>query len=133
MLAGLVHDVGAIPVLVRAERVSDLLSNERLLAPLVYALHAETGAAMLAAWRFPPELASAALEHENIERRHAAEPDYADAVIAANVLCRLGSKHPHGQTQLDAVPAVRKFGLSTEDLADIGAEARRRGAVLLRL
>lgn len=113
MLAGLLHDIGALPILVKAENTPELLDNPAALDDLVDKLHASLGRLILETWKFPPELVTAAAEHENLARV-SDEVDYTDVVTVANLHSYLGSRHRHAGIRFTDVPAFTKLGLTAE-------------------
>ena len=113
MLAGLVHDIGVLPLLTKAEDHAELLEDEAELDRLLWLLHPRVGAAILKAWDFPPELVQVAAEHEALERE-SAQADYVDVVMVANLQSRLGTDHAHAEIDWSAVPAVARLGLSPD-------------------
>lgn len=113
MLSGLIHDIGVLPILVKAEGSPQLLDNPALLEELVTKLHASVGRLILEAWKFPPQLVSVAAEHENLARV-SDEVDYTDVVTVANLHSYLGTKHPHASVKFTDVPAFTKLGLTPE-------------------
>jgi putative nucleotidyltransferase with HDIG domain len=113
MLAGLVHDIGMLPLLTKAEDHPELLEAEAELDRLLWLLHPRVGKAILEAWDFPPELVRVAAEHEKLDRA-STEVDYVDVVIVANLQSRLGTDHAHAEVDWAAVPAVEKLGLSAD-------------------
>ena len=133
LLAGLTHDIGALPVLVRAEKVPKLIERRELLDPLVKALHCEVGQAMLQAWRFPSELVSAAAGHAQVTRVGGERPDYVDIVIAANLLSRLRADDAESARAWLELPAFTKLGLEFEELPALCEEARTKEAALRQL
>jgi HD-like signal output (HDOD) protein len=114
MLAGLIHDLGTMPILAYAEKVPELLKDEELLDKLIADLHPRVGKAILEAWKFPKELVAVVSEHENLARDSGPEIDYVDVVIVANLQSYLGTDHPHAGVDPAAVPAFAKLGLDTE-------------------
>lgn len=124
LLAGLVHDIGALPILSRAEDYPELLEDEPTLDTIIATAHPKLGEAILKAWNFPADIIAVAAEHENLERDHAGEPDYVDVVIVANLQSLLGSNHPHTQLDWSKVPAFAKLGLepdiSVVDIQEVG-------------
>jgi putative nucleotidyltransferase with HDIG domain len=113
MLAGLIHDIGALPILQKAENYPELLADETQLNDIVDMLHASIGRLILEAWKFPPELVAAAAEHENLTRI-SDQVDYTDIVTVANLHSYLGSKHRHAKVMFTDVPAFTKLGLTPE-------------------
>ena len=133
MLAGLIHDIGALPILVKAESAPELIANPVALEELITKLHASVGRLILEAWKFPPELVTVAAEHENLSRI-SDQLDYTDIVTVANLHSYLGSKHRHAQTKFAEVPAFTKLGLTPETsvatLEEAAAEMKEVKALL---
>lgn len=113
LLAGLVHDIGAMPILTKAEDFPELLADEKALDWVIAELHPRIGGAILRSWNFPPELVDVAEQHENTGY-DSKTTDFVDVVIVANLQSYLGSGHPLGQQDLSQVPAFAKLGLSPE-------------------
>jgi putative nucleotidyltransferase with HDIG domain len=111
MLAGLVHDIGALPILTKAEDFPELLEDEATLDLIIRKLHPKIGKAILQAWNFPPELVKVAAEHENLSR-DSEQVDYVDVVTVANLQSYMGSKHPLAREDWSTIPAFAKLGLS---------------------
>lgn len=119
MLAGLVHDIGVLPVLVRAQKVEAIMADERILYQLLEELHPQAGRVVLQRWHFPPDLIAVAAEHENLQRRSSELPDYVDLVQIANLLSYAGSEHPLADEDPAALNATRKLGAMPEEFDDI--------------
>jgi putative nucleotidyltransferase with HDIG domain len=113
LLAGLVHDIGAMPILTKAEDYPELLQNEEALDWVIGELHPRIGGAILRSWNFPDELIAAAEQHENMAYDSPAT-DFVDVVIVANLQSYLGSGHRLADQDLSQVPAFAKLGLSPD-------------------
>lgn len=113
MLAGLVHDIGALPILKKAEDYPELLEDEAALDMILRKLHPRIGATILASWNFPRELVQVASEHENLQR-HTPELDYVDVVMVANLQSHADSDHPLASADCNSIEAFTKLGLSPE-------------------
>lgn len=113
LLAGLVHEIGALPILTKAEDVPEVLQNEEELDTIIHQLHTRIGAAILQSWNFPAELVAVAAEHEDVYR-NSPQTDYADVVIVANLQSKMVGDHPPTDIDFDRVPAFAKLGLSAE-------------------
>jgi len=126
LLAGLVHDIGTLPILSRAEDYPDLLDNETALDRIIASAHVKIGAAILQAWNFSDVLIRVAAEHENLSRNHAGPADYVDIVIVANLQDAYGTNHPYAQVDWTTVPAFEKLGMETDvstvDMDEANAE-----------
>ena len=114
LLAGLIHDIGALPILARAEEVDELIEDEQVLDRVVRHLHTEVGARILQEWSFPPEMVAVVRDHEKIERVHNGPSDLLDIVIVANLQSYAGTHHPLAQVDWSQVPAFGRLGLDTE-------------------
>jgi len=115
MLSGLIHDIGALPILEYAELLPDILSNEAALDRLVFVLHTKIGHLILKKWNFPDELVTVAREHENLERDTGINPDYTDIVLVANLLSYIGTDHPHTKLDWSIIPAFNRLALTPEE------------------
>ena len=113
LLAGLVHDIGALPILTKAEDYPELLENEATLDRIIDKLHGKIGYAILKAWNFPADLVKVPLEHENL-LRNSDQVDYVDIVTVANLQTYVGTDHPMALLDWSTVPAFAKLGLSHE-------------------
>lgn len=86
MLAGLMHDLGALPLCIYADRHHPHLDQETL-GGLIRKYHTEVGAMLLANWHFPQEMVEIVAQHENLQRMTAdGVSDYVDVVSVANLL-----------------------------------------------
>jgi putative nucleotidyltransferase with HDIG domain len=114
MLAGLIHDIGTLPILYRAEERDELLETPGLLDQLIARLHPRIGGAILKHWKFPDALVAVAAEHENLERTHEGGPDLVDLVQVANLQSHIDTDHPLGQVDWGGVSAFQRLGFETD-------------------
>jgi len=120
MLAGLIHDIGALPIIVAAEEHDELRDNEDLLNNVVMKLHTMIGEKILKDWQFPQSLIDVAAQHENMARDPDGEVDYVDVVIVANLQSYIGTDHPHTQLDWSKIPAFKRVGIEPEiNIVDI--------------
>lgn len=130
LLAGLVHDIGALPIITMAEDIPELLADTDFLDNIIRRAHTTIGEAILQKWNFSPELIAVAAEHEEVHRDHDGPADYVDVVVIANLESYLGSKHPHAEVDLSAVPAFAKLGLEPEiNVLDVEGVAETKAAL----
>jgi len=118
MLAGLLHDIGTLPILYRAEERDELLETPGLLDELIARLHTRIGGAMLKHWKFPDMLVAVAAEHENLERDHDGPADLIDVVQVANLQSHMDSDHRLAGADWSEISAFRRLGLD-EDVNEI--------------
>lgn len=109
-LAGLVHKIGALPILRFAEEDRHLLKDLHALDALIDALHGEIGKLILDTWGFPPEIASVPVAYLDFARKPPAV-DFADIVMVANLQSYMGSDHPLGRVDWNTVSAFGRIGL----------------------
>lgn len=114
MLAGLVHNIGALPILTRAEDHPDLLEDEATLDRIIESVHTTIGAEILRKWNFPKELIAVAEQHEDLDRDSENGPDYVDVVIVANLQSLIDTNHRHTKVDWNTVPAFAKLGLQAD-------------------
>ena len=120
-LGGLVHRIGALPILSYAERNDGLTNNHALLDEVVEAAHREIGARILDKWEFPDALKDVPSQYTNFERA-LDEADYVDIVMVANVQSHMGTDHPLADLDWSSVSAFSRLGLA-EALESLEAEA----------
>ena len=110
MLAGLVHDIGALPIYLHADRHHSRL-DQVTLEDMVCKFSSVIGAKLLQSWNFPVELIDVVSGHENLQRvNDSGAADYADVVTMANLL--------HGSAKLVAwrnVFAAERLGYYATD------------------
>ncbi|MBK1722781.1 HDOD domain-containing protein [Thiocystis violacea] len=125
MLAGLVHDVGVIPILDYVSRAQIEVEEDELEAAIIK-LHIMVGELVVDYWGLGPEIVRVVRESGNWHRDGEDEPDYADIVLLAR-LYRLNQNESRGPLpRYDEVPAFSKLGLGHQDAGesvDVIAEA----------
>lgn len=124
MLAGLIHDIGVLPVLTRAGLLPHLLDDDTKLDSVIYKLHTLIGPAVLDAWAFAPYLVTVAAEHEQIREPREGPIDHLDVVIVANLHSHLGSDHALGKVNWDEVPSFRRLDISPDESIALMERAR---------
>ncbi len=112
MMAGLIHDIGALPVCLFAAQKGMALDAETL-DSLILKCHEQVGLRLLKSWNFPQDLVDVAAEHEDFHRNagNATLADYTDVVTVANLQDRVTAK----VVAWNNVAATRRLGLAPED------------------
>jgi HD-like signal output (HDOD) protein len=64
-LAGLLHEVGKLYILMRAKEKLDVLASENAFQAVLAAWHPRLGRAVIELWQLPPELAAAVGDHQS--------------------------------------------------------------------
>ncbi|BBL73805.1 HDOD domain-containing protein [Methylomagnum ishizawai] len=119
MLAGLVHDIGCVPVLTLADRHPGLLDDPAQLDAALQALRTPVGVLILRQWDFPKDFEEAARHAEDWLLDRPGPADYTDLVILAQLHSFVGSLEVHKHPHLDQTPAYRKLlaGQSATELS----------------
>lgn len=128
MLAGMVHDIGALPLYLYADRHHSHFDQE-MLGELVRRFSAAVGTRLLQAWNFPDTLVEVIAGHENLQRAGDSNlADYVDVVTMANLQIQGAAKFVAWKNVL----AAERLGYSPAGCqnflshhADQLAEARR--------
>lgn len=132
-LAGVVHQIGVLPILTYAEDNRRLLKDPVALDELIQTLHPILGRKILEAWDFPDELIVIPEEHLNFARE-VNRVDYADVVLVANLQSYIGTEHPLTKLDWSEITAFERLGLEPEvnsmEAEDLSAEMEAAMALL---
>ncbi|OEC33517.1 HD-like signal output (HDOD) domain, no enzymatic activity [Pseudomonas cuatrocienegasensis] len=109
-LAGLVHQIGVLPILTYAEEHNELLADSISLNHVIEQIHPIIGDRILRAWEFPELIAIVPSQYLDFQR-DSAKVDYVDIVQVATLQSFLGSEHPYTQLDWSSIPAFSKLGL----------------------
>ncbi len=93
ILAGLVHDIGKLPLILHAEKIPSIINDPGAMRTLFMSLHTDVGSHVLTNWNFPEELICVAKHHENLSYRLNRTADYTDIIIVANLFSHYGQTH----------------------------------------
>lgn len=111
LLAGLMHNIGSLPILVMAEDDDDLFQDREALSELIWELQGRVGALILSNWRFPDNMIEVVRESHNFGYNHPGNtPAYVDLVQVALLQ---GKRIPtkHLPANLNKVAAFVKMGI----------------------
>lgn len=109
-LAGLVHQIGILPILTYAEENNELLADSISLNHVIDRIHPIIGDRILRAWDFPEAIARVPSQHLDFSR-NSDKVDYTDLVQVAILQSLIGSQHPLTELDWNSVPAFAKLGL----------------------
>ncbi|MCU7796147.1 MAG: HDOD domain-containing protein [Candidatus Thiodiazotropha sp. (ex Semelilucina semeliformis)] len=119
LVAGLVHDIGHIPLLTKACKYESLISKPDVLDRVLEKLHTQLGGSILKLWKFDPLVIAAAAEHEDLARDPGDAPvDYVDVVQVANILTYEGSDHRLAAVDRDTIKAFSRLKQGESHEAD---------------
>jgi HD-like signal output (HDOD) protein len=109
LLAGLVHDIGAVAAIGGISRFPVLAEREAVLDHVIETLRVEVGLQTLKHWGLHSEFADVVRDAENWHRIGWAIPQNADVVILAQLHAMVGSARRSMLPRIDAVPAFSKL------------------------
>ncbi len=113
MLAGLIHDIGVLPILLKAEQSPSLLENTAMLDSLIARLHTRIGEAILRSWNFSESLIAVAAEHQKYDRDTGNKVDLVDIIQVANIQSYTGTDKVLSEEQLQTIKAFTKLNIDT--------------------
>ena len=114
-LAGLIHQIGILPILTYAEEHNALLSDSISLNHVIDRIHPLIGEKILRAWEFPDPIAIVPSQHLDFSRA-SEKVDYVDIVQVATLQSYIGTTHPYTQLDWNQIPAFAKLGLDPATL-----------------
>lgn len=116
LVAGLVHDIGQIPLLIKACEYDELIRHPDYLDRLLMKLHPQLGSSIIKLWNFDPKVVAVAAEHEDLARNPGDAPvDYVDLVQVANILAYEGTDHPLAGVDRSSVKAFSRINVKIGD------------------
>ncbi|MCP4406986.1 MAG: HDOD domain-containing protein [Gammaproteobacteria bacterium] len=114
LMAGLLHDIGAIPILKYLEQNSTSSTPDEL-KDSISKLRAMVGVLVINYWGLDSELITVVEEAEDWHRDNKPEPDYCDIVIMAHLCDAMHHKGSEEFPKPSEVPAFHKLGLVSQD------------------
>ena len=114
-LAGLIHQIGMLPILALAEEHPAILEKEAVLDKIISRLHGRVGKAIMKAWEFPAELIDVPTGCLDLTRcSKGAGADYIDVVTVAKIQSYTEDTTPFPDLDISTIPAFAKLGLAEE-------------------
>ncbi|MBL3617314.1 MAG: HDOD domain-containing protein [gamma proteobacterium endosymbiont of Lamellibrachia anaximandri] len=109
LLCGLVHDIGALPIISAGRSHPEMSENPKLLEQVINNLQAEVGAMVLRKWEFADEFVQAALHAEDWMADDGDRPNYADLVRVAQLHVYIGTPMMRSLPRMDLTPSFHKL------------------------
>jgi HD-like signal output (HDOD) protein len=120
MLAGVLHNVGVLPMLAHCEPFQELYSDATALVRVLNEFAPQVGAMVLRKWELGEDLVRVALESHIWRRDPERHPELADVVLVARLHQLIGTPQAQRLPALDTLPAVTKV---------VGAETGPQGTL----
>lgn len=118
LLAGLVHNIGYLPMANCVESFPEIESDPDLLVEIMGKVHTQVGKMILESWSFPKNIIDASVQYIDQFRMGTATIDLADIVIIATLNAYRGTDHPCTLPDWSKYPAFQKIGISSRDDLD---------------
>lgn len=114
MLAGLLHQIGKLPILFLIEKIPEFKNSPSRLNVLLEKAHPAIGKIIMDTWFFPNELKRVPSEYIEFHRDTDPKADYVDVVQVAFLESIINSDHPANRIDRTTVPAFAKLGLKPD-------------------
>lgn len=114
MLAGLIHQIGKLPILMLVEDIPEFKESPSRLNKLLEKAHPAIGKIIMDTWDFPEELKLVASEYVNFQRDSSTKADYVDLVQVAFLQSIAGTDHPACRVDWNTVPSFAKLGMAPD-------------------
>lgn len=114
MLGGLIHNIGALPILTKIDQHWGFDANDAMITALIDDLAPEIGARILRHWHFADTLADIPLDCQNLAYDPGPVATYADVVMVARLQNVAAKGGPAAQADWSQVPAFAKIGFEPE-------------------
>jgi putative nucleotidyltransferase with HDIG domain len=123
LLAGLIHDIGVVPILIEADHSKTFANDEVGLQTVLQKQSSRIGAVLLKQWGFDEAFVTVALESESWERQ-VDKADYCDLIQVAQLHCSMIGGKSIDAPPISELPAFRRLGLDNIEPAAIIKEAK---------
>lgn len=114
MLAGLLHQIGKLPILTLVQKLPEFRDSPSRLDKLLEKAHPHVGKIIMDTWNFPDELKRVASDYVDFQRDHPGPADYVDVVQVAFLQSIAGTDHPACRIDWSTVAAFSKLGLQAD-------------------
>ena len=115
LLAGLVHNIGYLPMARCVESFPEAEENPNLLIEVMGSVHTKVGEMVLESWSFPQHIIDASKHYVEEFRKGPATTDLTDIVIIAGLNTHRGTDHPCTLPDWSLYPAFQKIGIHSQD------------------
>lgn len=122
-LAGLLHAIGVMPILIVADERAELANDPHLLERVIQELCGTVGELLLQQWDFAGDLQTIAREAQ-AWYRETDKADYCDLIQIAQLHCHLVGGKKIAAPSMTELPAFRRLQLASIDPVSVIQEAR---------
>lgn len=121
LLAGMVHNIGTLPLILRLNHITELKANPKVLKMVadvvIPKLYPKAGKLVMESWNFSPDIVSIALSHCDLTRETDGAISLDDIVAIAHYLTTLAdyTDFNSGSEEVTESAIFKKFWSSRED------------------
>lgn len=123
MFVGLMHGIGRMYVIVRAEEYPNVFGDTVEFEALLDEWDTGIGSSIVENWGFADYVSVAVRDYKDVHRDHDGEADYTDVLILAHLLYRFVTAEDDTEFVLDDVPASGRLKLSAASMINILTES----------
>lgn len=109
LLAGLLHDIGEVPILAHIEKTGLLVESESELDAIIARLKGFVGAMVVRHWELPVDFLNVVENYDDWQRNTGQQVDVSDLITAAAIYSRLKRHELKGLPKIEQVPAFAKI------------------------
>lgn len=124
LLGGLLHNIGALPVVVICSGHEGIKQYPELLPDLIGLLKDELGSWLLKQWNFSEAIQPIPLWYNRTDRKHTGLADQIDVVCVAHLLISQQETLSEQIEQLQPIQAFYKLGIDVDNLAQLLEDAQ---------
>ena len=136
LLAGLIHEIGVIPILSYVEDTGLIIADEEELESIIERLKPVVGSMVIRHWGLSNDLLIVVEDYENWQRDSGSKVDTCDMVMVAEIYSRLQRHKVKGLPKIENVPAFKKIfpdNEGPEHVAAIFEQAHEEIAAIMTL
>lgn len=131
-LAGLIHNIGIVPILIRADNHDEIKNDAELLDKLIHSLKTKVGAMLLKQWGFEEELITVARDVENWNR-DVTSADYCDIVQIAQLHSDVMGGEKIDTPPIDELAAFKRLELGEVNPMLVIAKAKQEMSEVIHM
>ncbi len=126
MFVGLMHGIGRMYILVRAEEFPEVFRNDTDMLEIMDEWDSATGSSIIENWGFSSHISEAVRDYKDVHRAHENEVDYTDILILAFLFFQFVTADDDAEFVLDDVPASQQLSLAAADMISVLTESEEQ-------
>ena len=132
MFVGLMHGIGRMYILVRAEEFPSIFKDETDMLDIMDEWDSAIGSSVIENWGFAEHISEAIGIYKDTEYVHENDVNYSDVLIVAYILFQFVNASEDADFVLNDVPASRQLNLTAADMMNVLTESEEQIVSLRR-